>query len=114
MPIAIRASSAARSSRAAGRSRAGWRARPAANFAVDSVGREPAQRAERGVDQQRVERRGLVGEIGGLVRAGDVVMLRSVGPATCTDAGASISRLRILPVGPLGSASTNHTCRGYL
>jgi hypothetical protein len=31
-------------------------------------------------------------------------------PAT----GAWISRLRIFPVGPLGSASTNHTWRGYL
>jgi hypothetical protein len=29
-------------------------------------------------------------------------------------AGARISRLRILPVGPLGSSSTNHTWRGYL
>ena len=28
--------------------------------------------------------------------------------------GGSISRLRILPVGPLGSSSTNHTLRGYL
>jgi hypothetical protein len=28
--------------------------------------------------------------------------------------GTSISRLRILPVGPLGSSSTNHTLRGYL
>ena len=28
--------------------------------------------------------------------------------------GAWISRLRILPVGPFGSASTNHTWRGYL
>jgi hypothetical protein len=29
-------------------------------------------------------------------------------------AGRTISRLRILPVGPLGSASTIHTLRGYL
>ena len=28
--------------------------------------------------------------------------------------GGSISRLRILPVGPLGRSSTNHTWRGYL
>ena len=28
--------------------------------------------------------------------------------------GASISRLRIFPVGPLGSSSTNQTSRGYL
>ena len=31
-----------------------------------------------------------------------------------TDAGALISRLRILPVGPFGSSSTSHTWRGYL
>ena len=29
-------------------------------------------------------------------------------------AGTSISRLRILPVGPFGSSSTNQTTRGYL
>src|SRR4051812_44925260 len=28
--------------------------------------------------------------------------------------GTSISRLRILPVGPLGSSSTNQIARGYL
>ena len=28
--------------------------------------------------------------------------------------GGLISRLRILPVGPLGSSSSNHTWRGYL
>jgi hypothetical protein len=31
-----------------------------------------------------------------------------------TSEGTSISRLRILPVGPFGSSSTNHTLRGYL
>ena len=31
-----------------------------------------------------------------------------------TEAGLSISRLRILPVGPLGSSSMNQTTRGYL
>ena len=31
-----------------------------------------------------------------------------------TSAGTSISRLRILPVGPFGSSSTNQTLRGYL
>jgi hypothetical protein len=31
-----------------------------------------------------------------------------------TSLGTSISRLRILPVGPLGSSSTNQTRRGYL
>ncbi len=31
-----------------------------------------------------------------------------------TSEGTSISRLRILPVGPLGSSSMNHTLRGYL
>jgi hypothetical protein len=28
--------------------------------------------------------------------------------------GTSIARLRIFPVGPFGSSSTNHTWRGYL
>ena len=36
------------------------------------------------------------------------------GHRALNSAGATISRLRILPVGPFGSASTNHTCRGYL
>jgi hypothetical protein len=31
-----------------------------------------------------------------------------------TFSGTSISRFRILPVGPLGSSSTNQTLRGYL
>jgi hypothetical protein len=33
---------------------------------------------------------------------------------TSAFSGTSISRLRILPVGPFGSSSTNHTLRGYL
>ena len=35
-------------------------------------------------------------------------------PPPATSAGTSISRLRILPVGPLGSSSMNQTWRGYL
>ena len=34
--------------------------------------------------------------------------------SSSTSEGTSISRLRILPVGPLGSSSRNHTWRGYL
>src|SRR3954447_13809441 len=34
--------------------------------------------------------------------------------AVLTDSGTSISRLRILPVGPFGSSSTNQMRRGYL
>jgi hypothetical protein len=34
--------------------------------------------------------------------------------ACLTDSGTSISRLRILPVGPFGSSSTNQMRRGYL
>ena len=39
---------------------------------------------------------------------------RTPGRSAQPDSGSSISRLRILPVGPLGSSSTNHTRRGYL
>ncbi|MCU1668834.1 MAG: hypothetical protein JWP40_1761 [Blastococcus sp.] len=31
-----------------------------------------------------------------------------------TSGGTSTDRRRILPVGPFGSDSTSHTCRGYL
>jgi hypothetical protein len=39
---------------------------------------------------------------------------RSASYAVATCSGTSISRLRILPVGPLGSSSRNQTRRGYL
>ena len=70
---------------------------------------EPAQRAARGVGQQQVERRGRVGLplLLGLERAHQ-------DDASVTSSGASTSRRRILPVGPLGSSSTIQMCRGYL
>ena len=39
---------------------------------------------------------------------------RAEAQACSTFSGTSISRLRILPVGPLGSSSTNQILRGYL
>ena len=60
--------------------------------------REPAAgRPAAGVGQERVEARGTVGH-----------------QEVLASSGTSISRLRILPVGPLGSSSTNQILRGYL
>ena len=73
---------------------------------------EPAQRALRCPDEQRIQRGGLIGEfVGSGERVGDRQGCRH---RALNSAGTTISRLRILPVGPLGSESTNHTCRGYL
>src|SRR5262249_20724035 len=69
---------------------------------------EAAHRAERGIDEQRVQRCRLVGQVACLVWG------HGVGHGAASSSGTVISRLRIFPVGPLGKASTNHTRRGYL
>jgi hypothetical protein len=66
--------------------------------------REPADRAERGVDEQGIQGAGL---ISGLLRG------HCDGHGADSSSGTTISRLRIFPVGPLGRAAMNHTRRGY-
>ena len=75
-------------------------AREAGHGARGCAGRqEPAPTADGGVGEQDVER--PAGRSRGTHLA-----------AACS--GTSIARLRILPVAPFGSSSTNHTWRGYL
>ena len=72
----------------------GWRAMPAPTFAA-ATGRTKRAAVAGGVGQQDLERCASRAQ-------------------TWSSSGISIARLRILPVGPFGSSSTNHTCRGYL
>ena len=86
-----------------------------------AVGLEPAQHPEGRVRQQQVQRRYPLGRVGeGVtgVLGGAAARLRPAHDRSRAGApsvaGGRTSRRRILPVGPLGSWSTSHTCRGYL
>ena len=77
---------------------------------------EPARDPQGRIRQQQVERgRGLghVGEVRGAapLRRGHELACAAGPPAS---GGGFTSRRKILPVGPFGSWSTSHTCRGYL
>ena len=78
-----------------------------------AAGEEPLQRAERRLGKEQVKRgRGLrCARRGGVRRIG---AHDRAAVADSTSAGIVISRLSSLPVGPLGSPSVSHTCRGYL
>lgn len=92
------------------RRRAVWTGRAAGEQARrGEVRRELACRAERGLDQQRVQRRGPLRKF---LCAHDRLAAGVDGSAM--SGGMTISRLTILPVAPFGSASTIHTMRGYL
>ncbi len=72
------------------------------------IGGEFAHWPERGVDEQRVQRGRLVGDVlGHRGRHGR-------GHQSRWSSGGTIARLRILPVGPFGSSPTIQSLRGYL
>src|SRR6266536_3251769 len=73
---------------------------PAGELDGGHVRGQPPYRPEGGVDQQGIQGYGQV-----------VDLRRGHGPSST---GGRISRLSTLPVGPLGSASSSQTLRGYL
>ena len=71
----------------------------------------PSRYKTKGAEPRPDADAGAVGDAGGAV-----VACASPRPVryACSRSGTSISRLRILPVGPFGSSSTSQTWRGYL
>jgi hypothetical protein len=85
------------------------------NLTPDMPGRNPGcgLRAAGRVAEQQVERRCGAGAVV-VVRLVDAGVCPGGGAHSLDPSGASTSRRRIFPVGPLGSAPTIQTARGHL